>query len=68
MGPNGAWWFNTSIAKQVNIWLGDFHALCQEMLSVKYNFFLDEIICLRNEVTISTLAAKGFRPRHSISM
>jgi hypothetical protein len=66
MGPNGEWWFNTSIAEQVNVWLGGFHAICREMLPVKYNFFLDEMIRLRNEVTIANLEAKGFRPRHSI--
>ena len=65
MGPNGLWWFNTSIAEQVNVWLGGYHAICHEMLVVKYNFFLDEMIHLRNEVTVAKLAARGFNPRHS---
>lgn len=65
MGPNGLWWFNTSIAEQVNVWLGGYHAICREMLVVKYNFFLDEMIHLCNEVTVAKLAARGFNPRHS---
>ena len=65
MGPNGLWWFNTSIAEQVNVWLGGYHVICREMLVVKYNFFLDEMIHLHNEVTIAKLAARGFNPRRS---
>jgi hypothetical protein len=64
MGPDGkTWFFNTSIAEQTNVWLGGFHSMCREMLLVKYNFFLDEMIRLRNEITVAKLAADGFSPR-----
>ena len=59
------WWFNTSIAEQVNVWLGSYHSICREMLPVKYNFFLDEMIRLRNIVTVEGLEGKGLNPRHS---
>ncbi|EIW78606.1 hypothetical protein CONPUDRAFT_27070, partial [Coniophora puteana RWD-64-598 SS2] len=42
------WWFNTSIAEQTNVWLGSYHAMVREMTSVRFNFFLDEMIRLRN--------------------
>ena len=59
------WWFNTSIAEQVNVWLGSYHSICREMLPVKYNFFLDEMICLRNIVMVKGLEGKGLNPHHS---
>ena len=62
MGSNGEWFFNMSIAEQVNVWLGGYHAICREMLPVKYNFFLDEMVHLHNEITVSKLRAKGFNP------
>ena len=59
------WWFNTSIAEQINVWLGSYHAICREMLPVKYNFFLDEMIHLRNVITITSLEVRGLQPRYS---
>lgn len=44
LNVDGSWYFNTSIAEQTNIWLGGYHAIVREMLPVKYNFFLDEMI------------------------
>ncbi|KAF8423005.1 hypothetical protein L210DRAFT_3322013, partial [Boletus edulis BED1] len=49
------WWFNMSITEQINVWLGSYHSICREMLLVKYNFFLDEMVCLHNIVTIASL-------------
>ncbi|KAF8193272.1 hypothetical protein K438DRAFT_1589761, partial [Mycena galopus ATCC 62051] len=67
MGPDGtSWFFNTSIAEQTNVWLGGYHSICREMLPVKYNFFLDEMIRLRNEITVAKLAADGHNPRKRI--
>ncbi|KAJ7190272.1 hypothetical protein GGX14DRAFT_579985 [Mycena pura] len=64
LGPDGKhWWFNTSIAEQMNAWLGGYHSMCREMLSVKYNFFLDEMIRLRNLCTLANLDAAGHNPR-----
>lgn len=67
MGPDGKWFFNTSIAEQINVWLGGFHAICREMLPIKYNFFLDEMIRLRNEIVVAQLQASGHQPRHAPS-
>jgi hypothetical protein len=66
MNNNGdGWWFNTSIAEQVNVWLGSYHAICREMIPVKYNFFLDKMIHLHNVCTRQTLQAKGLNPCYS---
>ncbi|KAJ6565215.1 hypothetical protein DFH09DRAFT_1315010 [Mycena vulgaris] len=59
------WFFNTSIAEQVNVWLGGYHAIVREMLPVKYNFFLDEMIRLRNIATVTQLELDGHHPRHA---
>ncbi|KAF8144269.1 hypothetical protein K438DRAFT_1632122 [Mycena galopus ATCC 62051] len=67
MGPDGGWFFNTLVAKQTNIWLGGYHSMCREMLPVKYNFFLDEMIRLRNEITVAKLAADGHCPRQRVA-
>ncbi|KAJ7354118.1 hypothetical protein DFH08DRAFT_691424 [Mycena albidolilacea] len=67
MGPDGrTWFFNTSIAEQTNVWLGGYHSICREMLPAKYNFFLDEMIRLRNELTVAKLAADGQNPRRRV--
>jgi hypothetical protein len=42
----GRWFFNTSVAEQTNAWLQGYHSICREMLPVKYDFFLDEMIRL----------------------
>lgn len=42
----GKWFFNTSVAEQTNAWLGGYQSMCQEMLPVKFDFFLDEMIKL----------------------
>jgi hypothetical protein len=68
MGPDGrTWFFNTSIAEQTNVWLGGYHLICREMLPAKYNFFLDEMIRLRNELTVAKLAADGQNPRRRVT-
>ncbi|EIW80109.1 hypothetical protein CONPUDRAFT_58890 [Coniophora puteana RWD-64-598 SS2] len=53
------WWFTTSIAEQVNLWLGGYHLIICEMMQVKYNFFFDEMIWLCNLNTLEPLKAKG---------
>jgi hypothetical protein len=35
------------------------------MLPVKYNFFLDEMIRLRNEIVVAKLKAEGADPRRA---
>ena len=60
-----SWFFNTSVAEQTNAWIGGYRPICREMIPVKYNFFLDEMIRLRNEITVTRLEAQGHRPRHA---
>ncbi|KDR69915.1 hypothetical protein GALMADRAFT_76807 [Galerina marginata CBS 339.88] len=60
-----AWAFNTSVAEQSNGWINGYTAICREMSAIKYDFFLDEMIRLQNEVTIARLAAQGQNPRNS---
>ena len=45
-----------SIAEQTNVWLGDFHSICREMSVDKYEFFLGEMIMMRNRRTKEKLA------------
>ncbi|KAJ7033257.1 hypothetical protein C8F04DRAFT_1210932 [Mycena alexandri] len=66
MTPDGHWYFNTSITEQTNVWLGGYHSIVREMLPVKYNFFLDEMIRLRNVQTLAKLAADGHNPRQRV--
>ncbi|KAJ7052460.1 hypothetical protein C8F01DRAFT_1090459 [Mycena amicta] len=60
---DGKWFFNTSVAEQNNVWLGGYHSMCHEMAAVKYNFFLDEMIRLRNMQVVAKLADTGANPR-----
>ncbi|KAF8884482.1 hypothetical protein BD779DRAFT_1443171, partial [Infundibulicybe gibba] len=46
-----SWFFNSSIAEQTNVWLGGYHAILREMGVDKFNFFLDEMIQRKNEMT-----------------
>ena len=51
IGEDGkGWFFNTSIAEQTNVWLGGFHSICREMTEDNFDFFLDEMIMMRNQV------------------
>ncbi|KAE9388674.1 hypothetical protein BT96DRAFT_835922, partial [Gymnopus androsaceus JB14] len=49
------WFFNSSIAEQNNVWLGGYSSIVREMGSVKYNFFLDEMIRCKNKLILSKL-------------
>ncbi|EIW79756.1 hypothetical protein CONPUDRAFT_155153 [Coniophora puteana RWD-64-598 SS2] len=60
-----SWWFNSSIAEQVNVWLGSYHAMLREMTPTRYDFFLDEMVRLRNAEVVSLLKAKGKCPNLS---
>jgi hypothetical protein len=64
LGVNGkAWYFNSSIAEQTNVWLGSHHAICREMLVDKFNFFLDEMIMQRNCATKAKLIRQDCSPQ-----
>ncbi|KAF6744848.1 hypothetical protein DFP72DRAFT_1176610, partial [Ephemerocybe angulata] len=59
-----AWFFNSSIAEQTNVWFGGYHSICREMSQLRYDFFLDEMIRRRNAQTLERLRAKGSNPRN----
>jgi hypothetical protein len=60
VGEGGkGWWFNTSIAEQNNVWLGGFQSICREMTAVRFDFFLDEMILMRNRSTLARLRQRG---------
>ncbi|KAF8182922.1 hypothetical protein BJ912DRAFT_1023308 [Pholiota molesta] len=60
LGTNGkAWYFNSSIAEQTNVWLGGFHSILREMGVDRYNFFLDQMILQRNKLTYEKLQRDG---------
>jgi hypothetical protein len=63
MDSFSGWFFNTSIAEQTNAWLGGYHSMCREMLPAKFDFFLDEMIRLRNIETVKRLYREGRHPR-----
>ena len=60
---NGQWTFNTSVAEQTNAWLQGYHSMCREMLPARFDFFLDEMIRLKNIEVISKLERRGKNPR-----
>ena len=64
MDSFSGWFFNTSVAEQTNAWLGGYHSMCQEMLPAKFDFFLDEMIRLRNVEVIKRLHREGRHPRN----
>lgn len=59
---NKHWYFNSSIAEQTNAWFGGYQAICREMRVDRYNFFLDEMVCRRNLMTIEKLQKEGCSP------
>jgi hypothetical protein len=64
-GTDGkAWFFNSSIAEQTNVWLGGYHSILREMGSDKYDFFLDEMVMRKNRLTKAKLEAAGALPDH----
>jgi hypothetical protein len=64
LDDNGKYYFNSLIAEQTNVWFGGFHNICQEMMPVKYDFFLDEMILHQNRMTVATLRIQGKLPHH----
>jgi hypothetical protein len=59
---NGSWRFNSSICEQVNVWLGKYQAILREMDSVRFSFYLDEMIKRKNRYTIQELERQGHTP------
>ncbi|KAG1861900.1 hypothetical protein C8R48DRAFT_603874 [Suillus tomentosus] len=63
--PDGKWFFNTSAAEQANAWLGGYHSMCREMVPVKFKFFLNKMINMRNAAVVKKLEKAGRHPCHS---
>lgn len=57
-GPDGNWVFNSLVAEQTNAWIVGYHSMLREMLAHNYEFFLDEMIMLRNASVIARLDTK----------
>ncbi|TDL13731.1 hypothetical protein BD410DRAFT_734945 [Rickenella mellea] len=62
IGDNKKWVFNSSAAEQTNRWFGGFRSIVREMSPARYNFYLDEMIMLRNQFTVQNLERKGHFP------
>jgi hypothetical protein len=70
---DGKWIFNSSAAEQANAWLGGYTAIVRDMLAHRYDFFLDEMIKRRNEISLERFRKAGHvsyhipfhRPAHS---
>ncbi|KAH6901611.1 hypothetical protein BKA70DRAFT_1435986 [Coprinopsis sp. MPI-PUGE-AT-0042] len=60
-----AWYFNSSIAEQTNVWFGGYQSMCREMHADRYNFVLDEMIARRNRMTLEKLEREGRNPTYS---
>ncbi|KAF7288473.1 hypothetical protein HMN09_01389500 [Mycena chlorophos] len=58
----GKWLLNSSIAEQTNVWYGAFQPITREMSAFRFNFFLDEMIMLRNEWFVGELGKNGKMP------
>ncbi|KAF7314617.1 hypothetical protein MKEN_00935400 [Mycena kentingensis (nom. inval.)] len=56
---DGSWFFNSSVAEQNNSWLGGFQSVVRQMTAVKYDFFLNEMVRLHNEILLAELRVKA---------
>ena len=65
INPDGSWYFNSSIAEQMNVWLGGYHAIVWEMLLVKFNFFLGEMIACHNQPLVLKMKMDRLVPQHA---
>lgn len=52
------WIFNSSAAELTNIWYGGFSSICRGIHAVRYNFFLEVMVRLRNEWLSEKLKAQ----------
>lgn len=62
MTSEDEWLFNSSAAEQVNVWFGAFQSIVREMTVERYNFYLDEVIAIRNRYIASLLSARLHAP------
>lgn len=59
---DGKWRFNSSAAEMTNAWFGGFQSIVREMRKDRYEFFLDEMLKLRNRLIVQDLLKKRCRP------
>ncbi|KAI0739265.1 hypothetical protein C8Q80DRAFT_1112653, partial [Daedaleopsis nitida] len=59
---NNKWRFNSSAAEMTNAWVGGFQAMVREMRPARYDFFLDEMIIMRNRIIIEELRKNNACP------
>ncbi|KDQ50429.1 hypothetical protein JAAARDRAFT_74233 [Jaapia argillacea MUCL 33604] len=59
MTVDGKWRFNSSATEITNAWFGGFQLIVREMRVERYNFFLDEMIKIRNKLIVQDLEQKG---------
>jgi hypothetical protein len=62
MDNDGRWFFNTSVAEQPIAWWGGYSPMVREMLPDKFDFFLNEMIRLRNGEVLKKLEKNGHNP------
>ena len=62
LNDDGEWIFNSSVCEQINVWIGKFLPIVREMSEVHFNFFLDEMISIHNDLKVVILAARRCRP------
>ncbi|EGG07045.1 uncharacterized protein MELLADRAFT_71752 [Melampsora larici-populina 98AG31] len=55
---SGSWIFNASAGELSNIWYGGFASMCRNMQATRYEFFLEEMVELRNMWLSDALAAR----------
>ncbi|KAG6914438.1 hypothetical protein DXG01_017244 [Tephrocybe rancida] len=60
----GNWVFNSSIAEQVNVWIGGYKSMVRNMVYHRNDFFLDEMIKRKNEIGVRRLWNQGQVPYH----
>ena len=56
------WRFNSSAAEMTNAWFGGFQGIVREMRATWYDFFLDEVIRIRNDIICAELRRDGENP------
>ncbi|KAG0151353.1 hypothetical protein CROQUDRAFT_31798, partial [Cronartium quercuum f. sp. fusiforme G11] len=53
---NGKWVLNASAAELTNIWYGGLASICRKMQAIRVNYFLEDMVELRDEWTCDMLA------------
>ena len=59
---DGKWRFNSSAAEMTNAWFGRFQPVVREMREDRFDFFLDEMIKLKNRLIVKDLERRGAVP------